>query len=226
MPRPAVRFFVAPILAFTVLAGGGAHAAPEPRESLADGALCAEATSRVEASERLPLHLLRAVSLAESGRWDEARRASFAWPWTVTSGGPGQFFPDKASAIAAVKRLQARGVRNIDVGCMQVNLMHHPDAFEDLEAAFDPARNAMYAAQFLKDLRLERRSWSAAVAYYHSATPDKGNAYSDKVFSLWQNETQRAFKAALAARQALYQAQLAHRRASPAFVSGTAFAAR
>ena len=32
-----------------------------------------------------------------------------------------------------------RGVRLMDVGCMQVNLQMHPDAFPSLDAAFDPA---------------------------------------------------------------------------------------
>ena len=182
-------------------------------ESATDSEICAEAVSIAEREGRLPLRLLRAVSLAESGRWDEAKRASFAWPWTVTSGGPGQYFPDKASAIAAVKQMQAQGVRNIDVGCMQVNLMHHGRAFATLEEAFDPVHNALYAGAFLKELRIERRSWSGAVAYYHSAEPTRGNAYSEKVFALWQNENQREFKAALAARQAIYASRAADRRA-------------
>jgi hypothetical protein len=196
------------VLASIVLACGPA-AAEKPRHALADGDLCTRAVAQAEQEERLPARLLRAVSLAESGRWDDENRASLAWPWTVTSGGPGQFFPDKESAIAAVKRLRAKGVRNIDVGCMQVNLMYHPEAFEDLDAAFDPIANALYAARFLKDLRLERRSWSGAVAFYHSAKPERGNAYSGKVFGLWQNENKRAFQEALAARQALYEARRA-----------------
>ena len=37
-----------------------------------------------------------------------------------------------AAAIAAVTRLRARGIRNIDVGCMQVNLHYHGQHFETL----------------------------------------------------------------------------------------------
>ena len=36
---------------------------------------------------------------------------------------------------------------------MQVNLGYHPDAFEDLEQAFDPTYNVAYAASFLVELR-------------------------------------------------------------------------
>ena len=60
--------------------------------------------------------------------------------------------------MAAVRAMQANGVRSIDVGCGQINLMYHPDAFPNLELAFDPQANAAYAARFLKALsRADRR---------------------------------------------------------------------
>ena len=55
--------------------------------------------------------------------------------------------------MRAVRKLQRRGVRNIDVGCMQVNLRYHPKAFKSLGQAFDPRANAAYAAGFLRKLR-------------------------------------------------------------------------
>jgi hypothetical protein len=70
---------------------------------------------------------MQAISLAESGRWDKSSRSHFAWPWTVMAHGKGRFFPSKAAAIAAVRRLQADGLKNIDVGSMQVNLKYHPE---------------------------------------------------------------------------------------------------
>jgi hypothetical protein len=57
------------------------------------------------------------------GPWDKISRSGFAWPWTVTAHGRGQFYPSKQAAIAAVRKLKAKGVKNIDGGCMQVNLM-------------------------------------------------------------------------------------------------------
>ena len=63
------------------------------------------------------------------------------------------FFPTREAAIAEVRQLRADGMRLIDVGCMQINLHHHPNAFASLEEAFDPLSNARYAAQFLTELR-------------------------------------------------------------------------
>ena len=155
------------------------------------GDRCAQATSRAEHAEGVPSHLLRAISLAETGRWDEKRQASFAWPWTVNSGGAGRYYSSKAKAVAEVRKLSARGVRNIDVGCMQVNLLYHKDAFATLEEAFEPASNAAYAARFLKDLYATSGSWSAAAGFYHSRKPADNRPYRLKVIRLW-NEVRRA----------------------------------
>ena len=123
-------------------------------------AQCEKATSRWERISAVPDGLLRAISMAESGRWSQKDKIVRAWPWTVTSGGPGTYYPTKQAALAEVRRLQSKGVRNIDVGCMQVNLHYHPDAFADLSEAFDPIANTDYAASFLKDLFRSSRSWN------------------------------------------------------------------
>jgi len=146
---------------------------------------CGRAIDRAERAGNIPAQLLSAVALTESGRRHEELGERIAWPWTVNNAGDGRFYETKAKAIAAVRQLLARGERNIDVGCMQVNLMHHPDAFADLDEAFDPETNVAYGAHFLKELRDARRSWSLAVANYHSATPELGQAYRKKVFDTW-----------------------------------------
>ena len=138
----------------------GTHAAPaRPAQDLDNTIdLCAAATARQEQADGIPVHLLRAISLAETGRWDAVDRVNLAWPWTVTAEGKGRYFDTKAAAVAEVRALKARRIRNIDVGCMQINLFYHPDAFADLEAALDPASNVAYAASYLKNLRLSQGS--------------------------------------------------------------------
>jgi hypothetical protein len=93
--------------------------------------------------------------------------------------------------VAAVRDLQAHGVRSIDVGCMQVNLFYHPDAFASLNEAFDPFANAAYAARFLVELHERTGSWDTATAWYHSATPDLGEDYRRKVMAAWPAEKRR-----------------------------------
>jgi soluble lytic murein transglycosylase-like protein len=99
-----------------------------------------------------------------------------------------------------VRRLKARGVTNIDVGCMQVNLRWHGHAFETLEQAFDPAYNVAYAAAFLLDLRASENSWTKAIGVYHSRTPKFSGPYRSKVFRHWRAEKKAAVAARIADR--------------------------
>lgn len=173
-----------------LLSWGGSDVAFAATRQVIDnsGLKCIFETLKQERRDNIPTRLLSAISLAESGRWDKTNRESVAWPWTVTSGGEGRFFDSKQEAIAEVEILMTEGVRNIDVGCMQINMYYHADAFETLDAAFDPATNIAYAAKFLKQKYIQAGSWPKAVALYHSSIPNKGGAYAQKVLRLWNEQ--------------------------------------
>lgn len=156
------------------------------------GALCEQAVALAERAEQIPRHLLGAIAHAESGRPVATDRVAGPWPWTVNAGGQGLFFESKLAAMEAVDRLLARGERNIDVGCVQINLGFHPDAFLDLEEAFDPLANAAYGAVYLKALFMQTGSWPEAVGRYHSTTHSRNSAYRDKVLDLWNRGRGRA----------------------------------
>jgi hypothetical protein len=152
---------------------------------LAPAAACESAIAWAERSEALPTGLLGAIARVESGRVDPADAAVRPWPWTINANGIGRVFDTEDAAIEAVRALQAQGVRSIDVGCLQVNLLYHPNAFGSLEQAFDPTANAAYAARFLRTLFDESQDWRAAAAAYHSRTPDLGASYRDLVLAAW-----------------------------------------
>jgi hypothetical protein len=147
-------------------------------------ALCERAVAGAEAAHALPGGLLPALARVESGRPDAAGVVR-PWPWTIDVEGQGRFYASKEEAMAAVRALQAGGVRSIDVGCLQVNLLHHPSAFPTLEAAFDPAANAIYAARFLSALHARDDDWAHAIATYHSETQRLGSAYRARVLAIW-----------------------------------------
>jgi len=180
----AALAMVASILVFCGVSGPAT--AQSVHQYASADTLCYDQTSVQEQTGGVPVHILTAISLVESGRWDERRQARIAWPWTVTSGPDGRFFPTKVEAIAYVRQLQARGVTNIDVGCMQINLRYHGDEFPSLEKAFEPHANVAYAAQFLKALQAETGSWTRAVARYHSATPQYAERYMKKFRVAWR----------------------------------------
>ncbi|WP_337876567.1 lytic transglycosylase domain-containing protein [Elioraea sp.] len=177
------------VLVLMVLVGAAPAVATPAPGTAAPGELCRPAIRAAERAYGIPFALLAALGRVESGRRDPETGTFGPWPWTINAEGRGQFFPTKAEAIAEVRRLQARGVRSIDVGCMQVNLMHHPHAFATLEEAFDPARNADYAARFLVELQQRTNNWLQAAAHYHSQTPEFAEAYRAKVVAAWPEES-------------------------------------
>lgn len=167
----------------TVLSAGAALAKAPPRE--APGALCAQAITTAERQAKLPGGLLRAIGLVESGRAGVAGTAEVSWPWTIHVGDEGRFYATKGDAIAAVTALEASGVRSIDIGCMQINLLQHPKAFASLDQAFDPSANALFAAHFLRELFVRTGSWPAAAAAYHSRNTTLALAYRERVMARW-----------------------------------------
>jgi hypothetical protein len=145
---------------------------------------CDAAADTAERNYGLPSGILAAIGRVESGRADAAGHVA-AWPWAIDAAGAAGFPPSAEAAVASVQALQQQGQRNIDVGCFQVNLGQHPDAFATLQAAFDPQANADYAARFLTWLRQHTGSWDAAVAAYHSSVPELGIPYRNQVFAQW-----------------------------------------
>ncbi len=147
---------------------------------------CEIQTSHQETMQGIPTHLLTAIARVESGAWDPESRAVRAWPWTVTSSEGDVKYATKLEAIRAVRALRSRGVTNIDVGCMQINLKHHPDAFSNLALAFDPALNVAYGARLLKRHFRVSGDWRMAAALYHSSNPRIYGPYQIKVENAWQ----------------------------------------
>ena len=146
---------------------------------------CGPAIAAAERARGTAPGLLAAIGLVESGRMDSKTGRREPWPWTVTAEGVGTFYPGKPEAMKAVLALQARGVASIDVGCMQVNLLHHRAAFRDLDEAFEPRANALYAARFLTGLRDRLGTWPAAAEAYHSMTPELGARYGKLIAAVW-----------------------------------------
>lgn len=172
------------LTACTMLIAGTAYAkAADPQ---VEGAkLCTKQIPIFERQHSIPQHLLAAISSTESGRWHDGLNIVLPWPWTINAEGKGYYYNSKQEAIIAARNFQSRGVKSMDVGCMQVNLMHHSTAFRNLEEAFDPQHNVAYAASFLRDLYQTEGTWRKAAAAYHSKTPARGSQYVARVFSSW-----------------------------------------
>lgn len=141
---------------------------------------CLEAIAVSERQHGIPHGLLQAVGTVESGRPGADGRLA-PWPWTLNIAGEGRWYKTPLAAEGDLTKALTAGVRSVDVGCMQINLAAHPDAFLTPVAGLDPATNVAYAARFLSQLKQETGSWEQAVAYYHSRTPRLAAAYRQKV---------------------------------------------
>ena len=136
---------------------------------------CEKAAAIVERSLDIPQGLLAAISRIESNNY----------PLAVNVNGLGVRFSRPEFAADAVQTMIHSGVMGarpkVDVGCFQINLGWHPEAFSSVEQSFDPLSNGLAAGLFLRKLHAETGDWQRAVARYHAASKE-GDHYAASVF--------------------------------------------
>lgn len=140
--------------------------------------LCMSAAASASAKTGVPIAVLRAIALTETGRKHDG--AFQPWPWSINTSGQGHWFESRAALTeAALANLAAR-VTSFDVGCFQLNYRWHSRNFDSLDAMIDPDRNALYAAEFLSRLYSETGDWTEAAGAYHSRTKEHATNYKAK----------------------------------------------
>lgn len=149
---------------------GAAAAATDPAH------LCYDAARSAAAETGVPLRVLLALTLTETGRRGAAGKLA-PWPWTLNEGGEGQWFDSRDAARDYLETVLSEGTTNVDVGCFQLNHRWHGQAFDSLDAMLDPDTNALYAARYMLQLFHDSGDWTAAAAAYHSATPEYAERY-------------------------------------------------
>ena len=148
--------------------------------------ICHQSISEAEKQADIPKDLLTAIALTEAGRWQGNQQNSIIWPWSLNILGKGHFYETPELAINAAEVFFSHGISNIDIGCMQINVQYHRQAFSSIAEMFDPIYNAAYAADFLLKLKNDLGTWSNAVEAYHSKTPKIGENYGKKVMNTWE----------------------------------------
>jgi len=148
----------------------------QPAQASPDiSAICEVAADTAARRTGVPVAVLKAISLTETGRKSDGKFAP--WPWTVNMEGKGEWFDTRAQAEEFAGRNFRRGARSFDVGCFQLNYKWHGRGFSSIEEMFDPTANAVYAAKFLRDLYIEKGNWPDAAGAYHSRTPEFSSRY-------------------------------------------------
>lgn len=153
--------------------------APMPAFSAQDmSRICDQAAAYASKESGVPISVLQAISLTETGR--SKNGVMRPWPWTVNMEGKGVWFKSEDEARAYVYENYKRGARSFDVGCFQINYKWHGHEFASIEEMFDPNPNALYAANFLLKLYNEKGDWSGAAGAYHSRTQKYAEKYEKR----------------------------------------------
>lgn len=150
-------------------------------KELRESKKCSGLFNYFEKKYNLPKDLLHSIALQESAKRHTEYKINIVWPWTVNVNGTGYHFPTKKEAVRFTKLKLAEGNDSIDVGCMQINLKYHPEAFISVEQAFTPIKNVGYGAKFLREKFDVNGDWMHAIGNYHSQTKDKSLNYSNSV---------------------------------------------
>ncbi|WP_371824409.1 transglycosylase SLT domain-containing protein [Methylocystis sp. MJC1] len=135
--------------------------------------VCEREMLRAAQEHNVPVAVLYAVALTETGQRGDLHE------YAMNVGGRPVFSPSLPEAITIFEGARARGVKLIDIGCMQVNHHYHGRMFPSVEAMFDPRQNVDYAATFLRNLYRSEKTWTSAVARYHAGP---GNAPAQKSY--------------------------------------------
>ncbi len=163
-------------------------AMPARAQARATGDMTASVCERAaeEAARRsgVPVSVLKAISLTETGR--KAPGGFRPWPWTVNMEGAGHWFDTLAEARNYVQGEHARGAQSFDIGCFQINYRWHGEAFASIDQMFEPLPNALYAARFLTELFAETGNWNDAAGAYHSRTKSFADKYAARFAQLRQ----------------------------------------
>jgi len=150
------------------------------------GKICERHMLRAAESHGVPLSMLYAVGLTETGR------AGSLSPYALNVEGKAVYGIGLEDALRRFKRARRAGAKLIDMGCMQINHHFHSEQFASARDMLDPAKNVDYAARFLKRLYGREGTWTLAVARYH-AGPDNDPAQKRYVCRVIRNMVATGF---------------------------------
>ena len=149
------RLILASVAAVLSISSGAAATPPPPKP-------CEKEMMRAAKQHGIPLGMLYAVGLTETGR------AGSLQPYALNVEGRASYGLDLRQAISLFEAARKAGAKLIDLGCMQINHHFHADQFGSVEEMFDPSKNVDYAARFLKQLYAREGTWTMAVARYNA----------------------------------------------------------
>jgi hypothetical protein len=140
----------------------------------------------VAAEYDIPVGLLYAIALAESGKTIEAINHRRPWPWTLNIAGHGVYFRTRMEAWRALDQALRAGQDSVDIGLMQINWHFHRQRLGNSWLALEPNHNLTVGADILRDCYKRRRDWWASIGCYHAPSDShRARQYRNRVAAQW-----------------------------------------
>jgi hypothetical protein len=190
-----IRRLAASLIVLAALGHFGGVAAA--LNALSAGQTCFAAARDAATETDVPVKVLMALTLTETGRTVDGSLQ--AWPWALNEGGRGHWFDSASDAMDYLQTAVSGGTTNIDIGCFQLNYRWHSAEFSSLEAMMDPQTNAKYAARLVSQHYDATGDWVAAAGAFHSKTPDVAERYLARFTPILEGLTDSADEVLLAA---------------------------
>ena len=142
----------------------------------------------VAKSHQVPVDILYAVAMAESGKPYQGEQNP--WPWALNIDGRSVFCESQQEAIHRV--IQAiRQEQSVDIGLMQINWRWHRQRFSSISESLIPIINLSAGATILYEQFEQTDDWWEAVGRYHDPGQDadslnNAQRYRKRVKQYWQ----------------------------------------
>lgn len=143
---------------------------------------------QVAQAQQVPVQLLYAIALTESGM--AYQNTARPWPWALNIAGRGVYCASQDEArqriFTALATQQA-----IDIGLMQISLYWHRQRFQHVTEALEPFTNLNVGAMILREQVEQSGDWWHAVGAYHDPGTDTQSReaaarYRRKVITHWE----------------------------------------
>src|SRR5690554_1120762 len=111
--------------------------------------------------------MLYAISLEESGEIDRQAQVIKPWPYQLHRNGRTYRYDDEAEAAAQIDEWEQQGVRNYDIGALQINRRWHGHRVSNLSDLLDITTSLQVAAEILSGgLRSSKTDLELGVGRY------------------------------------------------------------
>lgn len=105
-----MRLFVSKILMFFVLLLMLIQPVQAKANDLKvdDAYVCMQATAKIEQQYQIKKHLLTTISSVETGRYNEAKKQTLAWPWTINAQAKAVILPPRKKPSERLRNCRRR----------------------------------------------------------------------------------------------------------------------